>query len=68
MTIDKKTLTVLEAAEVLGLGKTAAYIGVHSGVIPSIKVGRKYRIPVAALQRLLEQGQDRADHPQDYQD
>ncbi len=43
---------VEEAAAFLGIGRHAAYAAVRSGVIPSIRVGRSWRIPTAALRRL----------------
>ena len=42
-------LTVEEAAMTLSMGRTYVYSLVMQGQIPSIKVGRKRRIPLAAL-------------------
>lgn len=39
--------------------RTAAYDAVRTGEIPSIRIGRRILVPVAALLRLLE-----ADNPQ----
>lgn len=52
--IDKKTLSVAEAAQYLGLGRTATYEAVRTGQIPSVRIGRRYLVPVAALERMLE--------------
>ncbi|WP_271605667.1 helix-turn-helix domain-containing protein [Bradyrhizobium sp. CCBAU 11434] len=49
------TLTVEQVAELLQIGRNQAYEGVHSGQIPSIKIGRRYLVPTAALSRLLGQ-------------
>lgn len=49
-------LTVEEAARVLRIGRSAAYAGVKSGDIPSIKVGRSIRVPKHQLVHLLDQG------------
>jgi excisionase family DNA binding protein len=50
---DRNTLTVEQVAPVLGIGRSAAYEGVRSGDIPSIRIGGRILIPVAALRRLL---------------
>jgi excisionase family DNA binding protein len=48
--IDAKVLvSVDEAAALLSLGRTYVYSLVVSGEIPSVKVGRLRRVPVAAL-------------------
>lgn len=54
LTIEKRTLSVEEAAQFLGIGRSAAYEWVRTGRIPSVRLGRKFLIPVAALERLLE--------------
>ena len=43
------TLTVEEVAELLGLGRTAAYEAARRGDIPSRRLGRRVLIPVPAL-------------------
>lgn len=47
------TLSVEQAAEIVGVGRNAAYRAAHSGDIPAFRVGRKLRVPTAALLRLL---------------
>jgi excisionase family DNA binding protein len=51
--LSNPTLTVKEAAEVMGIGRNAAYAGVRNGVIPSIRFGRRVVIPTAKLLELL---------------
>ena len=51
--LKRLTLTVPEAGIVLGIGTTAAWRGVRSGAIPSLRLGRRVVVPVAALERLL---------------
>lgn len=46
-------LTVEEAAEVLRIGRSAAYAAVRAGEIPSIKVGRSIRVPRHLLEVML---------------
>lgn len=50
---DVPTLTVGQAARVLGLSRSTAYQGVQSGVIPSIRVGHRLVVPTAQLYVLL---------------
>jgi excisionase family DNA binding protein len=55
---DKRlTISVPEAArKYLGLrSKDAAYAAAHEGIIPTIRVGRLLRVPVAAMERVLDQ-------------
>ncbi|UFU06992.1 helix-turn-helix domain-containing protein [Ruania halotolerans] len=49
----RPTLSVEEAAQVLGIGRTTAYAAVKSGQVPTIRLGRRVRVPVRALLRLL---------------
>ncbi len=49
----RSTLTVEEAAEMLGLSRAFAYEAVTRGEIPSIRIGRRILIPKVALERLL---------------
>lgn len=55
-TYEKATVTVGEAAEILGIGRNLAYEAVKSGKIPSIRLGRKYLVPRAALDQMLKCG------------
>jgi len=50
---EKVVLTVDEAAEYLGISRPQAYLGVHRGDIPSIRIGKRILIPKAALDKLL---------------
>jgi excisionase family DNA binding protein len=43
------TLTVEQAAKVLGIGRSTAYELVHTGDIPSLRLGRRIVVPVAPL-------------------
>ena len=62
MNTEKKAFTVEELAEVLGTGRTATYEAVRRGEIPSIRIGRFYRIPAWYINR-LETGPDTAATP-----
>jgi excisionase family DNA binding protein len=49
----RSTLSVEEAAEVLGLSRAAAYIAANSGDLPIVRIGRRMVVPRFALERLL---------------
>jgi len=51
---DKLLLTVPEAAERLGLGRSFTYELVQRGEIASLKLGRARRVPVAELERYVQ--------------
>ena len=52
--IDRKVLTVPEAGAQLGLGRNASYAAAKSGVIPTIRLGKLLRVPIRALEQLLD--------------
>lgn len=55
------TISVPEAGEkYLGIGRDAAYAAAARGEIPTVKIGRLLRVPVRALEEML----DRASRPQ----
>lgn len=50
-----KTLSVPAAGKrYLDLSRNGSYEAVKRGEIPVIRIGRKIRVPVAAMERLLE--------------
>jgi len=53
--MDRETLKVAEAAEILGISPSSAYEAVRTGQIPTIRVGRRLLIPKVALARLLDE-------------
>ena len=48
-------IDVAEAGRRLGISRSAAYQAVHAGQIPSVRIGRLIRVPLIALQRMLDQ-------------
>jgi excisionase family DNA binding protein len=50
---DRLTVTVEEAAQLLGISRTTAFQAVRSGEIPLIRVRRRILVPVARLNDLL---------------
>ena len=49
----RPTLTVPEAAKILGICREGAYRAARNGSLPTVKVGRAVRVPTAALRRML---------------
>ena len=54
---ERQTLTIEEAAAVLGIGRNSAYQAVASGQLPVIRIGRRLLVPRPALERLLADAQ-----------
>jgi excisionase family DNA binding protein len=52
-TTNPATMTVSQAATVLGISRSSAYECVRHGSIPSIRLGRRIVIPRRALDELL---------------
>ncbi len=49
-------LTIPQAGRrYFGIGRSAAYEAARRGEIPTIRIGRKLLVPIAAVERLLEQ-------------
>lgn len=47
------TVTVEQAAELLGISRGSAYQAVHSGEIPSLQIGGRILVPRARLLEML---------------
>ena len=58
--MERATLTIEEAAEILGIGRSSAYQAARTGEIPTLKIGRRLLVPRVALERLLERVPDKA--------
>ncbi|MGI8758451.1 MAG: helix-turn-helix domain-containing protein [Acidimicrobiales bacterium] len=54
MDTDRLTLTVEEAAQLLGISRALGYELVARGELPSIRLGRRIVVPRRALDALLE--------------
>ncbi len=61
MTDNRLTLTVEEAAEILGISRAFAYALVRKGELPSLRLGRRLVVSRRALEQLLE-GEQRHHH------
>lgn len=54
VTEPRATLTVEEAAAILGIGRTLAFELARTGRLPTIRLGRRILVPRAALDRMLD--------------
>jgi excisionase family DNA binding protein len=52
---ERLTLTVEEAADVLGISRSLAYELVRRGDIPSLRLGRRIVVPIRGLETLVEE-------------
>lgn len=53
---DPKTLSVPDAGRIyFGLGRNASYAAAARGEIPTIRIGSRLRVPIAALDKMLEE-------------
>lgn len=57
MTPDRLTVSVAEAAQMLGVGRNAVYGMIRAGTFPHVRVGRLIRVPVAGLHAWLGAGE-----------
>ena len=51
---DRLLLRPAEAAEVLGVGRSKLYELITDGVIPTVQVGHRMRVPVNALRAWID--------------
>ncbi|MBF6216106.1 helix-turn-helix domain-containing protein [Nocardia puris] len=56
------TVSVDDFAVLIGIGRSTAYSAIASGEVPSIRIGRRVRIPSRWLREQLALGQPSADH------
>lgn len=48
-----EAISVEQLADRLGIGRNQAYDAVRSGLIPALRIGRRWVIPRASFERLL---------------
>ena len=53
-TSERLTVTVVEAARILGIGRALAYQAAATGDLPTVRVGKRILVPLARLQLMLE--------------
>ena len=56
----RATITVAEAAQLIGVGRFAAYEAARPGQLPTRRVGRKLLVPVPALIDWLSRNPEQA--------
>jgi excisionase family DNA binding protein len=49
-----RTVTVEQAAKMLGIGRSLCYELVRRGEIPSLKLGGRWVVPIARLEAMIE--------------
>ncbi|MFC2047360.1 helix-turn-helix domain-containing protein [Chloroflexota bacterium] len=49
----KRVLTVAEVAKALNIGTALVYRQIKGGVIPSIKIGDRYLVPIGQFEKYL---------------
>ena len=59
---EKMLLTVDEAAQRLGIGRSHAYNYVLRGELESVKMGRSRRVPVQAIDDFVERLRSETEH------
>lgn len=52
--MEDTTVSVDDAALLLGLSRGSAYAGVKEGQIPSLRIGNRIRVPTAPLRAMLK--------------
>jgi excisionase family DNA binding protein len=57
----RATLTVSEAAIVLGVSRSTAYELARTGELPSLRLGRRVVVPTTALRSLLDRASLRSE-------
>jgi excisionase family DNA binding protein len=50
---ERRVVTLNEAAVILGISRGSAYEAAKRGEIPTIRIGRRLLVPLAALERML---------------
>ena len=60
---ERATLTVEEAARILGIGRASAYNAAKSGDLPTIRIGGRLLVPRARLDALLGKDPQNSDGP-----
>ena len=53
--MEKQALSILEAAEILGISRSTAYEAAKTGELPTIKLGKRILVPLVALERMLSE-------------
>lgn len=49
----RTTISVEEAASLVGISRSSAYEAARTGELPTLRIGRRFLVPVAKLRTLL---------------
>ena len=52
--VDTRTVTVTQAARILGISRGSAYEAAKNGELPVIRIGKRLLVSMEALDRMLE--------------
>ena len=52
--VGRVTITVVEAAEMLGISRTSAYLCARRREIPTVRLGRRVLVPLARFMAMLD--------------
>ncbi|RMI28412.1 helix-turn-helix domain-containing protein [Nocardia stercoris] len=52
--LNEPTISIPDAARLLGIGRSTLYAAVKSGELPAIRVGNRVRIPSKSIRRILQ--------------
>jgi len=53
MQVERRTLTVPEAARLLGISRNSAYLAARNGQLPVVRIGKRFVVPRTAIEALL---------------
>ena len=53
--VQRRTVTIQEAAKILGIGRDQAYNAARLGQLPVIKIGKRLLLSLPALNKMLEE-------------
>jgi excisionase family DNA binding protein len=56
---ERVTMTIEELAQRLGIGRNQAYEAARRGEVPTIKIGKRILVPIAAFNRMLGEHHDK---------
>jgi excisionase family DNA binding protein len=54
LVMERLTVSVEEAAKLLGISRGSAYLAARTGQLPTIRVGKRLIVPVRSLEKMLE--------------
>ena len=68
MQVERLTITVDEAAELLGISRALAYDMARTGKLPALRFGKRFVIPKKGIENLMQQAEKTATQEQPSQE